>query len=441
MRCLRVFCCLFIFLSIHLMVTVTDARAEYDYIKITDPFLNKIPIAIPLFKSTSNTAAEKEVAYTTADFMAESLGFTGYFTLLNRGAFLSDLQETGITESEIKFENWTVIGAELLITGGILLDGDMVEMEFRLFDTFKGELLFGKRYRGRMDDQRQMVLKFCSEVIYRLTGKKGLFNSKIAFVSTTSGNKEIFLCDFDGRNPVQLTRTKSLTLFPSWSLDGATLAYTSYRNGKPAVYMIDLASREEKILPVKGVSTTPVWVPATSLLAGTLSITGDDEIYVLTRVGKVVKRLTDSWGIDVSPSFSPDGKKMAFVSKRSGTPQIYVGDLETGALRRLTYEGNYNTQPDWSPAGDRIVYSSMKGSINDIYVISSTGNGLARLTVNSGNNESPSWSPDGSMIAFSSNRGGRPQVYVMTSSGTDQRRLLELGGEQSSPAWSPDLNR
>lgn len=441
MRLFRCIFCLAVCPGIILFTGVSASRADYDYINISHPFLNKIPLAVPLFKSMSDNAAEKEIARSAADFMAESLAFTGYFKLLDRAAFLSDLQKTGITESDIKFDNWTAVGAELLITGGVVLDGKMVEMEFRLFDTFKGEMLFGKRYRGRVDDQRRMVLRFCSEIIYRLTGKKGLFDSKIAFVSTTAGNKEIFVCDFDGKNLVQLTRTRSLTLFPTWSPDGSTVAYTSFLKGKPTVYMIDRDSSVEKVLPVKGIYTTPVWVPSTSLLAGTLSISGDEEIYVLTQAGKIVKRLTDSEGIDVSPSFSPDGTKMAFVSKRSGTPQIYIGDLKSETFNRLTYEGSYNTQPAWSPAGDRIAYSGMEDSTTDIYVISPSGKGLARLTSNCGHNESPSWSPDGSMIVFSSNRNGRAQIFVMTASGTDQRRLLDLGGEQTSPAWSPDLNR
>ena len=411
-------------------------HAEYDYIKISDPFLNKIPVAIPEFVGQSGNTAEPEVGVKVSDLTTEALAFTGYFKMIDRGAFLEDLRTKGITAGQITFKNWTDIGAELLITGGVTVEGDLLMVEFRLFDTYKGELIFGKRYKGRLDDQRTIVHRFCSEMMYRLTGKRGLFESEIAFVSTTTGNKEIFISAFDGYGAKQVTHTKSLTLFPAWSPDGASIAYTSYKKGQPDIYIERLSDQSEHRISFKGINITPVWVPGTSMMAATLSFEGDQEIYLLTESGKVVKRLTHNWNIDVDPTFSPDGKKMAFVSKRFGNPQIFVQDMDSENPRRLTYEGKYNTQPDWSPAGDRIAFSGMDGGRCDIYTISPDGSGLKRLTYDAGSNESPSWSPDGSMIAFSSNRLGRWRIFVMTASGTDQRVLLELPGEQTSPAWS-----
>ena len=417
------------------------AVAEYDYINISDPFLNKIPVAMPVCKDLSGDAAEKAAAVEAADLVDEALAFTGYFKIIDRGAFLEDPQAKGITVSDINFDNWRDIGSELLITGGVSIKGQYMEIEFRLFDTFKSELIFGKRYKGRPDDLRKIVHRFCSEMVYRLTGKRGVFESMIAFVSTAPGNKEIFICEFDGYGVTQATRTKSLTLFPSWSPDGSSIAYTSYQNNRPEIFIRNIGGKTEKKISYDGINITPVWVPGKKRLAATLSFEGDEEIYLLTEGGKIDTRLTKNQGIDVSPTFSPDGKRMAFVSKRFGSPQILIQDLDTGAVRRLTYEGKYNTQPDWSPAGDRIAYSGMDGGQTNIFVIGVDGRGLKQLTNAAGSNESPSWSPDGSLIAFCSNRTGRSRIYVMTASGTDHRILLETAGEQTSLSWSPSFKK
>jgi TolB protein len=414
-------------------------RGSYDYINISNPFLKKIPLAVPVFKSLTPEAAidETEAAIKTSDLMADTLEYTGYFTIINREAFIDTPDDSGIDRTRINFANWRAIGTELLITGGLRVSGERLEMELRLFDTFKAELLFGKRYTGSAGDEREMVRRFCGEVIYRLTGRQGLFDSQIAFVSTTPGNKEVYRCDFDGYNPVRVTHTDALTLSPSWSPDGSSIAFVSYENDRPEIFIQPLTGKRTLISGRPGINITPAWVPKTSYLAATLSLEGDEEIYLLTRSGELVKRLTKNWGIDVSPTFSPDGKKMAFVSKRSGTPQIHIQDIDGGNSHRITYDGRYNTQPAWSPAGDRIAYSGMKDGRINIYVIGSDGRGNVELTRDAGNNEHPSWSPDGNMIAFSSTRTGTSKIFIMTASGTDQRQLLDLPGEQTSPAWSP----
>jgi TolB protein len=410
--------------------------ADYTYVNISNPFLRKVPIAIPVFKNLSESAGGAQMAVEAADLLSDALEFTGYFKMLDRGAFLIKPGQPTIKMPDINFKNWTAIGSELLVTGAYAMRDNQLEMELRLFDTFKETLLVGKRYKGVKRDQRKMIHRFCSDVIFMLTGKRGLFNSKIAFVSTGSGNKEIHACEFDGYHPKQLTRTKHITLSPAWSSDNKWIAYTSFINGKPDLFIRNLREKRGSIVARKGINATPAWVPGQFSLAATLSFSGDQEIYLLTGTGKIIKRLTNSRGIDVSPSFSPDGKQMAFVSQRGGSPQIYIKHLETDQVTRLTFEGRYNTQPSWSPAGDKIAYSAMENGHINIRVINTDGQGLIQLTRDTGNNESPTWSPDASMIAFSSNREGPSRVYIMTSYGTDQRRLLTLPGEQSNPQWS-----
>ena len=419
-------------------LTGHTVAGEYNYISISNPFMNKIPIAVPYFSAMSGNADEKKIAREASDLLAETLEFTGFFKVIDRDAFLEDPSQQGIVTSRINFKNWRTIGAELLITGGVLVSSDQVEMEFRLFDIFKEKLLIGKRYKGNIDDTRRMVRRFAKEVIFQLTGKNGIFESKIAFVSSTSGSKELYICDFDGYDPIKITHKNKLTFSPAWSSDGRYIAFTSYARGKADLYIKNLSGKRGAVVDLPGVNLSPCWMPGRFELVASLSFSGDQEIYLLTGTGKIIKRLTNQWDIDVSPSISPDGGQMAFVSRRSGGPQLYVMDMRSGSVRRLTFQGNYNTSPSWSPAGDKIAFVGMVHNAIDIYVMDAKGGGAIPLTHNTGDNEFPTWSPDGNLIAFSSTReGGRPKVYVMTSFGTDQRRLIAMTGEQSCPRWSP----
>jgi len=413
-------------------------RGGYDYVDITHPFLRKIPIAIPLLKKIYSGDDTERLSRTASDLLSETLEFTGYFKILDRDAFLVNMQ-TVTSLANVNFFRWTSIGAELLVTGGVLIQDNQVEMELRLYDTFKEKLLVGKRYKGLIKDQRKIVRRFCSEIIFFLTGKKGVFNSEIAFISKNSGNKEIYVCEFDGYNPRQITHLKSITLSPTWSSDGKWMAYTSYAKGKPDLYIKHLRQKRGVVISKKGINITPAWAPNKFALAATLSFSGDPEIYLLTGTGKIINRLTRKRGIDLSPTWSPDGKHIAFVSKRSGTPQIYIKNIASGAVRRLTFQGRYNTQPSWSPKGDKVAYGGMENGRNNIFLIGVDGQGLVQLTHDHGDNEAPSWSPDGSLIVFSSTREGFSRIYVMTAYGTDQRRLLVLRGEQTQPDWSPEM--
>lgn len=286
-----------------------------------------------------------------------------------------------------------------------------------------------------------MIRRFCNDIIRRLTGHEGIFDTQIAFVSTTQGHKEIYIADFDGHNPRQFTNTRTITLFPAWSSDGKWLAYTDYRRGKPDLYIRNIKEQQGTVTYFEGSSITPSWAPGQFALAASLSHQGNPALYLLTGKGKIIKRLTHHWGIDVSPAWSPDGNALAFVSNRSGSPQIYIKNMDDEKVRRLTFEGRYNTSPQWSPRGNFIAYTGMvRDQGTNIYLISPEGDSPIQVTQNAGNNESPTWSPDGSLIAFASTREGPSRIYVMNANGSNQRRLLVLEGDQTSPSWSPRLS-
>ena len=410
------------------------------YIDITAPYLRKIPTAVPLLKDMGPHNSPNKLTKTLADLLADTLAYTGFFQILDRRSFLEDPQQAGLMQHVINFKNWTDVGAELLVKGGLERRGNLLKVELRLFDTFGGRLIIGKRYTCHLADQRRVIRRFCNDIIRRLTGHEGIFNTQIAFVSTTTGHKEIYIADFDGYNPRQFTNTRAITLFPAWSSDGQYLAYTDYKRGSPDLYIKNIKERRGTVVSFPGSNITPAWAPGKFALAASLSYKGNPSIYLLTGKGKIIKKLTHHWGIDVSPAWSPDGKKLAFVSNRSGSPQIYIKDIESGKVRRLTFKGKYNTSPQWSPRGDYIAYTGLENGQTNIYLISTNGGCPVQLTRDAGKNESPAWSPDGSMIAFSSTREGPSRIYVMNANGWNQRRLLVLKGEQTDPTWSPRLS-
>lgn len=421
-----------------IVFSMVSAQAKsYDHINISNPFLKKTPIAVSDFKAFSGHGPEVADGIKAQQILREALDFTGYLKVIDPNAYLASPALTGIELGQIRFKDWTGIGADLLTTGGIEEKDGQVTLQLRLFDTFNTKLLVGKIYTGPSDQIRRMIHMFCSEIAYILTGNSGLFNSKIAFVSTVDGNKEIFSCEFDGHNPVQLTHHKNISLSPALSSDGQWLAYVSYAKGKPDIYIQNILEKRGAIVNLEGSNLSPDWMPGKLNLVAALSFSGDQEIYLLTIKGEIIKRITRSGGIDVSPKFSSDGRKIAFTSNRGGTPQIYVKDLATDDEKRITFNGRYNTSPAWSPDGKKIAYVGIEKNQIDIFVINVESGLPVQLTMNQKDNENPSWSPDGSMIVFTSTReGGLSRLFVMTAAGTDQRRLLTLTGKQSQPYWS-----
>ncbi|MCK5543223.1 MAG: Tol-Pal system beta propeller repeat protein TolB [Desulfobacterales bacterium] len=431
----------FSFFVITLFVVVHGNSIVYcqdvTILNINNASIRKIPLAVPEFKQFLKGANIEQDAKEAQKFLMDAFNFTGYLKIIDERAYLAKPSETGIAKNDIDFLDWTGIGAELLITGGISVDNNKVKLWLRLFDTFDMRLLVGKIYTGESDDLREIIHRFCGEVSKKLTGKRGVFGSKIAFVSRVNGKKEIFKCEFDGFKPEQITFHKSISLSPAWSSDSKWIAYTSYAKGKPDIYIKNLKEKRGAIINKEGMNIAPAWVPGQFALVASLSFSGDPEIYLLTGTGKIIKRLTDSWGIDISPKFSPDGKNLVFVSRRRGSPQIFIKNLETNQIRRLTFEGGYNTSPAWSPNGDRIAYVGIRDGRIDIYTIGIGGESPVQLTSAAGDNEDPSWSPDGSLIVFSSTRQrGMAKLFVMTAAGEEQRKLLKLNGEQTDPDWS-----
>lgn len=406
------------------------------YIDINAPSIRKFNIAIPDFKNVGSNTEHKGLVTALPDVISNDLDLSGYFTPMDKEAFLEG-NDTSQTMEDIRFKDWSVIGAELLLKGSYTCIGRNLEVEIRLFDVFWGRQILGKRALGDISHYRNLMHRLGNNIIQALTGQQGIFLTKLAFVGNSSGHKEIYECDYDGHNVRQITADKSIALLPRWSPDGKKIMYNSYKDGGPMLYMKEIGSDTVKMISARsGLNIGACWTPDGKKVALTLSRKGNPDIFSIDLNGKIIKQLTDHWGIDVSPTFSPDGKKIAFVSNRSGSPQIYILDLKSGSEERLTFEGNYNTSPAWSSL-NRIAYVSKDAGYYDIYTVDPNGGRIRRLTENGGNNEDPCWSPDGRYIIFSSDRKGRYGLYIMNGNGLNQKRITFMKGDQTAPSWAP----
>jgi TolB protein len=405
------------------------------YIDINAPSMQKFKLAVPDFKNQGDRGERPELGAKLSAVLSNDLDLSGYFQPMDKGAFL-DQGNSGLTRESIRFRDWTVIGADLLVKGGYACIGRSLEVEMRLFDVFRGRQIVGKRALGDISRYRYVMHRLANEIIRKLAGHDGIFLTKLAFVGNGSGHKEVYVSDYDGHNVRQITSDKSIALLPRWSPDGKKLLYNSYKDGGgPLLYMRDVVSgRLKRVSTRKGLNIGAAWAPGGKRLALTLSLKGNPDIFEIDASGKVIDRLTNHWSIDVSPTFSPDGSKIAFVSNRSGSPQIYVRDLKQGTEKRLTFEGSYNTSPSWSSLNHIVFVSSDRGHF-DIFTMEADGGRLRRLTEDQRDNEDPCWSPDGRYIIFSSNRNGRYHLYLMTANGQNQRRITNMKGDQTAPSW------
>jgi len=407
------------------------ARQVID-IDITDATIKKINFAVPYFVDKNKPEQVHEVGQSMADLLARGLEFHGFINIIAP-------EEYGGGQEQ----NWRMLGADYAVLGKYVNEGARLVLELRLIETNSGRMLMGKRFRDTWPKKRQMILKFCDEVIYKITGKQGISSSEIAFVSDGTGHKEIYLADALGDDIRQVTRHGHLAITPRLSPDNSKLTYTSYHKGNANLYLVDFKKSSHLTRAIsrrKGINYAPAWAPDSSYLVVTLSKDGNPDLYKMRLDGTIIKRLTVNAGINVSPTFSPDGSQIAFVSDRSGDPQIYTMDLDGNRTKRLTYQGNENTTPSWSPDGEWITYTGRGDDGYQIYKIKAAGGTPIQLTASWGSHESPTWSPDSRQIAFTRTRNGESRLCTITSDGQWLRQLFVLNGNQTSPQWSQRLN-
>ncbi|HEV2853619.1 MAG TPA: Tol-Pal system beta propeller repeat protein TolB [Thermoanaerobaculia bacterium] len=389
----------------------------------------KIKIAFPAFRGQVPGGNGRELEET----VRRDLDLSGYFEIQGPDA-LSGLALTGDIQKDLAAYRST--GNQVLLLGDLRAEGDRVVFEGRVLDLGSGQAVLAKRYRGPFNTSRRIGHTFADEVIRFLTGRPGIALSSIAFTSDRTGNKEIFVMDYDGADQRRITGHRSTSMSPAWSPNGGSLAYTSFFNGPPGIYLADIASgRKRPIVTSGSLNSSPSFAPDGRRVAFARSLEGNVEIFTADIDGGGLRRLTNSNAIDTNPAWSPKGGEIAFTSSRAGNPHVYLMDAEGANQRRLTFDGTYNDGASWSPEGDLIAYTSRRDGQFQIAVTNVVTLETRVLTSGPGENESPAFSPDGRKIAFTSRRGGSKQIYVMDVDGSNIHQLTTEGSNDLAD-WS-----
>jgi TolB protein len=421
-----------------IVLSLAGSAAAQTRMTITGASAQTWPIAVSGLKNLGG-GDNQSISSQFDRTLSRDLMLSGYYTLVDPHTFIEDPQKSGYELGQFNFNDWKSIRAEFLVKGSVQVSGGKVQITARLFDVYQQRSMMGKNFSGDPGEVPRMARRFADAVLEAVTGTKGPFDSKLAFVSTRRGRfKEIFTQSIDGQELFQVTNNPTINLFPMWDHNADQLLYLSYKTMAPALYIANLVERREtRIDTHHGRIIGGAISPDGHRIVAAIENAGVTNLYLMDSEGNEIRELSDTGGINVSPSFSPDGQTLAFTSDRSGTPQIYTMSIEGGAPKRVTYSGEYNTTPAISPKGDSIAYQSRSGGRFDIFQIPIGGGTPIMLTDGSGSNESASWSPDGRYIAFASTRGGRSRIYILqVESHKIISALTEGNGNDTNPSWS-----
>jgi TolB protein len=412
------------------------ALAQDTRIEINGAQYRPMPIAVATPLTQDEGAKSKMAEFDEA--LTYDLGACGLFTLLDRKSFLGEAKE-GISASSIVFANWTNVGADALVKAQLSTDGDTLRGDIRLFTVASGKEELKASESVSSKDVRHLAHKLANAVYKFFTHETGPFESHLAVVKKTPQGKDVYVTDWDGRGQIAVA-TGGINLLPSL-IDGATVAYTSYRKGKPDIWVQRVGGAATSLVSAGRMATGIAYSPDGRRIAYSLADGESAQIFVAGADGSNPRQLTNTpFFINTSPTWSPDGKRLGFVSNRGGTPQVYVMGAEGGDAKRLTFQGNYNQTPDWSPKGDLIAFTARdERNAFDLFTVNVDSGKIQRLTQDQGNNEEPTFSPNGRLIIFTSTRkGGEAHLYVMTFDGNNQVALPAGGGNYSTPDWGPN---
>jgi TolB protein len=417
--------------AVTVLVALFAASADAKvYLDVYGQSYKKITIAVPPF------ATEGQPRPVVSDLLGRDLDMSGFFVVAPRSLMDNGLANEGIDKRSIKFDQWRSLGVELLCKALIQEKDNGFSLEAYLYDASDGTLLFAKRYRATPTEWRRIVHRLADEIILTVTGEKGIMGSRILFVSGERRYRDVYVADLDGYGPRKLTNQHQIIVSPSVSPDGKYLAFTSYKEGRPNLYVVDLATgREAYTDRQEGTKVGSSWMNAKTIayahVLGRVST-----IYAANVETKERKVLLRKEGILASPTFSPDGSKMVFVSDMHGGPNIFMMDLATGDTKRLSFFGNYNTSPAFSPKGDLIAFVSKTEGALEICVMKPDGSD-ARVLSDGGVNDSPVFSPCGRYILYSSQKGRKYSINMMLHNGENKRELTFTGAEETQPKFMP----
>ena len=427
----------------------------------------RIPIAFRPFVAGEEAGFNPAVQDSINRILMRDLSFSGVFAVRDLSiparvgeggdsAVLTDgagdttyvfLDEAG----EVDLELLRKLSIQVMVSGTYAVSGPQVEISVRLTDVGTRRTIVEKGYAAFDLTLRRSVHLMADDIVLQLTGDRGIAQTRIAFISQSSGAPELYVSDYDGFNVRRLTRDGARKYSPNWSPDGSRIAYTSYRDGPHELYVLDLQSGETTKIPFQGQTVlSPRWSPDGRHMVVGLIKEGISKLFITREDGSRLIPLATGYGINVSPSWSPRGDQVVYMSDRLTQKHLYVINIDGSNDHRITHEGGYNGSPAWSPRGDRIAFVGgdlvprRQGGVQrvfNIYTCDVNGRNLVKLTGvrgQEGDNVNPTWSPDGLHILFASDRvsKGAYQVYRMYWNGGEVHPVVTEGNNRQ-PAWGP----
>ncbi len=437
------------FCAVLILFLAGTVIAQQDWIHTgTGLGVEKVRLAVADFKQVSADPTTGALLKVFNDTLWNDLSQAGIFDVVSKSFY--PMQVPGAPD-EVKLDAWAnpPTNAAMLAFGSLNASTGDVVVQGWLYDVknTQSPQVLGKQYREKAtpENARTIAHRFADEIIFRLGGGiQGIAESKIVFVSTRGGHKEIWIMDYDGSNQRQLTHLGSIALSPRLSPDGSRVAFSGVTGGGWNIVMYSLDLGRTVTFPrFGGTNLSPAWSPDGKQLAFSSSRSGDPEIYICENDGAHLRRVTAYHGPDVSPVWNPKtGSQIAWVAGRGDPPlpQVYIMAADGTNPQRMTDQG-YAVSPSWSPNGQFLAFAwirhygpGMPGA-QDIYVMDIASKQIVQLTHEAGRNDFPSWSPDGRHIVFQSNRAGGEQIWTMLADGTQQHRLT-TAGHNSQPNWS-----
>jgi TolB protein len=407
-----------------LLVTATTAQAQLR-VEISGVGSNQIPIAIAAF------ADEAVAPASVSAIIKADLERSGVFKVIDGGG---PILENGA----IDYGMWKSRGADALVVGNVQrsLDGRF-EVRYKLLDTIKSAQLSTLGQTVQPQFTRLAAHKIADDIYEKLTGVRGAFATRIAYVTQSGREYRLEVADADGESIQVALRSNEPIISPAWSPDGTRVAYVSFEKKKPIIYVQNLVTRARTVVAnEKGSNSAPSWSPNGTQLAIALSRDGNTQVYVVNADGSGLRRLSNSSGIDTEPQFSADGNSIYFTSDRSGGPQIYRMNASGGDARRITFGGNYNISPRVSSDGKTLAYISRRNGNFQLYALDLM-DGQERRLSDTSNDESPSFSPNGKYIMYATESGRRKSLAVVSVDGQVKQRLTTQAGNIKEPTWGP----
>ena len=397
-------------------------------VEITGVGATQLPVAIARFRDEERAGPNAAIAA----IIRADLERSGQFRNLDAPGAMDETTVPAMPE-------WRSRGADALVTGSVsrLADGRW-DVRYKLWDVVKGQDLGGQSLPVVTADLRLAAHRIADAIYERLTGDKGVFATRIAYVTRVANRYTLRITDADGEGgQVALTSVEPI-ISPAWSPDGRELAYVSFEQQKAIVYTQDVSSGQRRpVVNYRGSNSAPAWSPDGRQLVATLSRDGVAQLYAMGRDGSNPRRLTQSSAIDTEATFTPDGRSLYFVSDRGGGPQVYRMPAAGGNPERVTFSGAYNISPSVSPDGRTLAYISRLGGGTFRLHTMDVASGNIRALTDTNDDESPSFAPNGKLIIYASRAQGRDVLMTTTLDGAIKTRLLSSGVDVREPVWGP----